>query len=289
MAYKIAYDAGHGINTQGKRSPIGEREWSFNNKVVVAFESELKKYEGVSLLRTDDRTGKTDVSLTTRTSKANSWKANIYISFHHNANTGVWGSWTGVETFHHSNSVNGKKLAQAVHPALVKAYGLRDRGLKTSNLHITRETNMPSILIEGGFMDSNIDIKKLRDDNVLKNVGVAIAQAVAKYAGLKKKATSSNNTTSNLYRVRKSWADAKSQIGAFTVLNSAKELADKNTGYKVYDNNGKLVYTPSKTHVVVKGDTLWSISQKYGVTVDSIKKKNGLKSDSISIGQKIKI
>ena len=41
------------------------------------------------------------------------------------------------------------------------------------------------------------------------------------------------------YRVRKSWEDAKSQLGAYTVLANAKAMADKNPGYEVYDWNGK--------------------------------------------------
>lgn len=44
------------------------------------------------------------------------------------------------------------------------------------------------------------------------------------------------------YRVRKSWADAASQKGAYTVLENAKKEAGKNPGYKVYDWNGKQVY-----------------------------------------------
>lgn len=52
------------------------------------------------------------------------------------------------------------------------------------------------------------------------------------------------NTTQKqeLYRVRKSWDDAKSQIGAFANLEGAKKVC-KN-GYKVFDSNGKVVYEP---------------------------------------------
>lgn len=46
----------------------------------------------------------------------------------------------------------------------------------------------------------------------------------------------------HLYRVRKTWADAESQLGAFEVLENAKKLADKNPGYEVYDENGKAIY-----------------------------------------------
>lgn len=49
------------------------------------------------------------------------------------------------------------------------------------------------------------------------------------------------------YRVRKSWADAKSQKGAYKVLKNAKACADKNEGYSVYDWNGNVVYAPSKS------------------------------------------
>ena len=44
------------------------------------------------------------------------------------------------------------------------------------------------------------------------------------------------------YRVRKTWADAASQIGAFTILDKAKECADQNPGYTVFDETGKAVY-----------------------------------------------
>ena len=55
----------------------------------------------------------------------------------------------------------------------------------------------------------------------------------------------SSKTLSDLYRVRKSWEDSKSQKGAFKNLNSAIDLAKK-SGYKVYDSNGKQVYPEVK-------------------------------------------
>lgn len=57
----------------------------------------------------------------------------------------------------------------------------------------------------------------------------------------------STGATNGLYRVRKSWADTKSQIGAYKSLNNAKNAADKNPGYSVFDSNGKVVYTPGGT------------------------------------------
>lgn len=68
-------------------------------------------------------------------------------------------------------------------------------------------------------------------------------------------------TPTTMYRVRKTWANAKSQIGAYRDLNNAKVMADKNAGYFVFDNNGKVVYpvqsTAFKSYTVqVTADTL---------------------------------
>lgn len=59
-----------------------------------------------------------------------------------------------------------------------------------------------------------------------------------------------------LYRVRKSWSDAKSQIGAFSVLANAKSLVDKNPSYKVFDESGKVVYEKGSTSTAFKPYTV---------------------------------
>ncbi len=52
-------------------------------------------------------------------------------------------------------------------------------------------------------------------------------------------------TAAGFYRVRKSWADVKSQKGAFKSLDNAKKCADNNNGYAVFDANGKQIYPPA--------------------------------------------
>lgn len=61
----------------------------------------------------------------------------------------------------------------------------------------------------------------------------------------------SKPTPKRLYRVRKTWANAKSQLGAYASLDNAKAMADANVGYTVYDEVSNAVYT-SKPSVVVK-------------------------------------
>ena len=247
---KIAIDAGHGINTAGKRTPDGEREWSFNNKVALATIAKLNTYNNVQILRLDDSTGNTDVPLVTRTNKANSWGADVLVSAHHNALAGVWGSHGGVETYvHPTGSRASYDIAGIVQPRITKAMGLRDRGVKQSNLHMLRESNMPAILTEGGFMDSTTDIGALRSDAKLKAQGVAIAEGLAAYYNLKPKTGSVANP-------------APSPIKSVT----------------------------SGIYTVKSGDTLSAIASKNNTTVATLQKDNGIKNANlIKVGQVLKV
>ena len=96
-----------------------------------------------------------------------------------------------------------------------------------------------------------------------KNPGYAVFDE----AGKKVYPSASGSTGSGtLYRVRKSWADAASQKGAFNVLDNAKRCADENPGYSVFDEAGKVVYAGSaavSTYTVQKGDSLWAIAEKH--------------------------
>lgn len=75
-----------------------------------------------------------------------------------------------------------------------------------------------------------------------------------------KKITGASGTTGNLYRVRKSWANATSQKGAFAVLDNAKKCADENPGYVVFDSNGKQVYPVTGTNT---GTTLYRVRKSW--------------------------
>ncbi|RXF11080.1 N-acetylmuramoyl-L-alanine amidase [Enterococcus faecalis] len=190
MAKIIAIGAGHGIHTPGKRSPADEREWLFNRVVVDSAIAELNKYQDIKIVRLDDPTGATDVPLATRVRKADNADADVYVSCHHNALRGVWGTHTGVETFAAaplSANPQSRALANAIHPKVVRAMGLADRGVKGLNYYETATPTMPSIIIEGGFMDSTIDIKKLRSAAHLRQQGIAVATGIAEYLGLKLK------------------------------------------------------------------------------------------------------
>lgn len=71
-----------------------------------------------------------------------------------------------------------------------------------------------------------------------------------------------------IYRVRKSWSDSKTQIGAFSVLANAKKMADAHPGYKVYGDGGKLIY-PIYVHPVQKNTTM-SIATSYAKAMQPV-------------------
>lgn len=118
-------------------------------------------------------------------------------------------------------------------------------------------------------------------------------------AGGSENTTYPEKLTTGYYRVRKTWADAKSQLGAYRILSNAKSQVDKNPGYYVFNNDGMIVYPTGSTssptykeYTVVKGDSLWAIAAKLlgsGTRYTEIVKLNNLKSTIIYTGQKLKI
>lgn len=66
--------------------------------------------------------------------------------------------------------------------------------------------------------------------------------------------TSSSTSTSKLYRIRKTWADSSSQIGAYSSLENAEKACK--TGYSVFDSKGNIVYTPSTSTTTSVAQTI---------------------------------
>ena len=75
------------------------------------------------------------------------------------------------------------------------------------------------------------------------------------------------------YRVRKSWADSKSQKGAYKVLANAKKCEDQNPGYRVFDVNGVNIYTPKTTTPAASADVPFLV--KVSITDLNIRKGPG--------------
>lgn len=180
----VAVDAGHGHNTPGKRTPDDSmREHDFNGNVATKVCNILNQ-NGIETYRSDDITGNTDVPLITRTNNINSKKANICVSIHANAHTGQWGEANGIETYIIARGGEAEKIANIVQRKLIENTGRKDRGVKVSNLHMCRETNMPAILCECGFMDNREEAELLKSEEYRTKCAEAIAYGILEYLNI---------------------------------------------------------------------------------------------------------
>jgi N-acetylmuramoyl-L-alanine amidase len=200
MKLIVIDDAGHagsGI-TPGKRTPDGSMyEWDFNNAVREYVKNSLLTFQNVEVHTVSDPTGKRDVPLTERTNKANAiysrYKGDkntkvIYISYHANAYGTGWNNVRGLETFVYKTNPSGsRKLADAIHKNLVEITGLSNRGVKTADFHVLRETHMDAILIEGGFMTNKDDAAKLKSTDYRVKFASAVVCALEELYQLKPK------------------------------------------------------------------------------------------------------
>ena len=192
--FKIAYCAGHYINTPGKRclkslDPNETREWVLNDRVARHFAIAAQQYEEVELLRTDDSTGKNPISIPSRTKKANDWGADLYVDMHHNAGVNG-GSGGGVVAFCYPGSSKGKQYRDAIYEAVIEAGGLkgnRSQPLQEKKFDTLVLADAPAVLMEYGFMDSKTDVPVILTDAYSKKVAYATMEGIAKVAGLKKR------------------------------------------------------------------------------------------------------
>lgn len=194
--FKIALTAGHYKYTSGKRclkslDPNETREWILNDRIADKIEKLLaENYTGYELLRTDDTTGETVKSLSTITNMANEFGADFYLSIHHNA--GINGGKGGgiVAIVYKSVSAATLEWQKALYDALIKATGLkgnRATPLAKMNLHEVRETKMPAVLLELGFMDSQVDVPIILSEEYADQCARAIVDVLAERGKLKKK------------------------------------------------------------------------------------------------------
>ena len=179
---KFAIDAGHGNNTPGKRSPDGSlREFYFNNPVALEVTRILRNEYGQTVYNPYDVTGKIDTPLNTRVQRANAAKVDAFISIHANAAGSGWNTGEGIETFIYNvgDQPGSMKLAANVQNHLIRDTGLKNRGVKRGNYAVLRETNMPAILIECGFMTNLKENALLKSDSYRKLVARAIVKGIA--------------------------------------------------------------------------------------------------------------
>lgn len=199
--FKLALNAGHGLYTYGKRcmkklDKNETREWSLNSRICSIIEQRLKEYSNIEVLRLDDESGKKDISLVNRVKNANNFKADFYLSIHHNAgiNGGTGG---GIETYiYNKASKKSREWQNDLYKKLIECTNLvgnRCDGTKTANFYECRKSKMPCVLVECGFMDSKTDVPIILTAEFATKVADACVEIIVKKWDLKKKETATNN------------------------------------------------------------------------------------------------
>ena len=174
---KIIIDAGHGPNTAGKRSPDGRmREFHFNSAVADEVKKRLLP-DGHTIIFSHHPV--VDVPLHERTQLANRLKADLFISIHANAAGSGFNGASGIETFTFSQpQTASKRFAERVQQALCLATKRPDRGVKKADFAVLRDTHMPTVLVECGFMTNREELALLQSAVYRRHCAAAITFAV---------------------------------------------------------------------------------------------------------------
>lgn len=180
----IVIDPGHGgedFGTYSKKIPKYQEK-----HLTLATARMLNNYlqqMGYETLMT--RNEDVFISLDKRALIANIHKPKVFVSIHYNSAPSK--DAEGIEVFYYrsdqdkSRTADSKRLAQAVLDKLLDATKAKSRGIKHGNLAVVRETKMPAILIEGGFLTNDKERENIKDASYMKRVAYGIALGIQDY------------------------------------------------------------------------------------------------------------
>ena len=173
--YNIVVDAGHGGNDKGS---IDSTETVYEKDVALQIAKKVASRLGresdvnVIMTRTEDKY----VSLEERAEIAKRANADALVSIHLNAQK-KFGDANGLETWYRSGATDGsKELANSVQQTTASYVEIMSRGILRNSFEILRETTMPAVLVECGFITNVSDMKKLNDPNFQDMLAEGIMQ-----------------------------------------------------------------------------------------------------------------
>lgn len=181
---KVMEDPGHGGQDPGAIGPTGVQEKVITLAVAKKVAAILAQVAEVRLTREADQDLGVSLAsdLKTRSRLANTWGADIFVSIH--CNSADNSTATGTEVYCYTLGGQGEKLAKAIHDRLIPALGLVDRGVKTANFAVLRQTKMPAALVELAFISNPTEEAMLESPAYQDRAARAIAEGIADYLGL---------------------------------------------------------------------------------------------------------
>lgn len=183
--FLIVLDPGHGghdIGTQSISKPRYQEKSL--NLVTAQFVKGFLQQLGyqVFMTREDD----TFISLDKRAQLANEKTPTLFVSIHYNSAPSAEAQ--GIEVFFYqskekqSRTLKSKRLAQAILKNVLTHTQAKSRGVKHANYAVIRETNMPAVLVEGGFVTNEAELQHLKDPTYLKKLAWGIVSGIEEYA-----------------------------------------------------------------------------------------------------------
>lgn len=179
--YLIALDAGHGGSASGAYyENTAEKDL---NLAMIRKLDEILRGMGYRTILT--RAGDKDVGLKERSNIANNAGADIFVSIHCNAAVDA-PHFQGLYVYHYPGSEQGMALAQAIQTPACQVTGAVDRGINSDNFSVVRESKMPAVLVETGFMTCHQELVRLKDEAYQSRMAQGIAQGIVRYLNGKK-------------------------------------------------------------------------------------------------------
>lgn len=174
--YLIALDAGHGGSASGAYyENTAEKDL---NLAMIQKLDEILRGLGYRTLLT--RAGDVYVGLKERSDLANAAQADIFVSIHCNA-TEHSPDFQGLYVYHYPGSAAGESLARAIQTPACAFTGAVDRGINSANFSVVRESNMPAVLVETGFMTCHQELERLKNEAYQSRMAQGIAQGIVGY------------------------------------------------------------------------------------------------------------
>lgn len=173
----VVIDPGHGGADPGAVGIGGLRE----SEVVLDISRQvaaLLKQQGVEAVLTRQRDE--EIELEPRVQFAERADADVFVSIHANAFSASRSDVNGIETYYTAGG-SGQSLARLVQDSLLQELGARDRGVKTANFYVIRNTSMPAILVETGFVTGAEDAARLSSTSGRSRIARAIAKGILEY------------------------------------------------------------------------------------------------------------
>ncbi len=169
----VVIDAGHGGQDHGGQwGQVYEKHLALDTATRLEANLKAMGYQTVMTRRSDYF-----ISLPQRVSIGNSYKDAIFVCVHFNY---TWKQDVrGLETYYYSSE--GQRLAQFVQSSLVSRTHTVDRSSKFARFYVLRNSTLPAILVEGGFVSNESERDRMKSGGFREAIARGVAEGIQRY------------------------------------------------------------------------------------------------------------